>query len=134
MDNIQKQVAQQKMFALKHLLPQTCRVVPSSGANPVMTLGVLTTDPPVARQYNGVEDIPCRVDNSRAFRPGALPAQITAVDEHIIEFPSDFFFEETDIVYVGADRFVIRKTNTVGEWNITVEATLGQLGVNQDVV
>lgn len=134
MDNINKTISLMKTLVMENLFPDTCTVLPSQGANPVMTFGVKTTDAPVPRQYNGSPAIPCRVDNSRAFRPGALPSQVTAVDEHIIEFPHDFFFEETDIVVVGADRFVIRKTNTVSDWNITREATLGQLGVNQDVV
>ena len=131
----EKQMAIQRAVAIKYLLPQTCQFKPATGANPVISgMGVLSFDAPVAREYNGSPDIPCRVDLSRAFRPGSLPSQVTSVDEHILEVPFDFSFEETDIVYIGANRYIVRKTNAEGVWNVTQEAVISQLGVELNVV
>lgn len=133
MDNLAKQVAQQQRLALKVLLPQTCQVYPATGVRTVSPAGTPISQDPDPRQYNGSDDIPCRADLSRAFRPGQLPNQVTTVDEYFIEFPFDFVFEETDRVHLNGERFIIRKTNISSTWNITNEATISRLGANLDV-
>lgn len=127
-----KQINLQRKFVKRALLPMTCKVFTRTGTSPVISGAGILTSTKAYRTYEGSQNIPCRVDLSRAFRPGTLPNQITAADEFVVEFPHDFFFEETDRVEIGSDTYIIRKTATEGDWLVTHEAVISQLGVNSD--
>ena len=136
--NLLKQVAMQRKRIILDLLPDTCKIYPKVGANPHIVKGVLTSDPPVARQYKGSEIIPCRSDLSRAFRPDKLKMQATEVDEYNLELPADCIVEPSDLVHLTnpttlqTEIFEIRKRKNVSLFDGTIECIIAVPGVNVD--
>ena len=115
------------------LLPDTCTIYPDVGDNfTVDANGVETFDDVVAREYRGFSSIPCRADPVRAFRPDALPAQVTQVDEIDLQLPMDMVVEETDHVFINGFEYKIRQLINDSDWALTKVAKIMKLGVSLD--
>jgi len=125
------QVALQREYVIKHMLPDTCTITPHhSGTVSVSAAGVMSSTNPSPRVWRTLTNIPCRMDYSRAFRPGALSNQTTSIDEYIMELPFDIVFDTADRVVVDGQTFLMRKVKDKSNWDVSVEAVLTKLGVN----
>lgn len=123
---------------IRDLLPDTCRIYPKSGANKTIVGGVLVSDNPVARQWRGREDIPCRADLSRAFRPDRLKVQMTEVDEYNLELPWDVVVEPSDLIHIlnphtnVTEIYQVRKRKNISAFDGTIECTIAVPGATFD--
>src|SRR5258706_6837926 len=131
--NITKQIALERKFALKYLLPDTCKIYPLHNGR-TQDHGIITSTTAVAaRQWHGITTIPCRIDLSRAFRPDRLKQQATEVDEYNLELPIDLVFDPSDYVVFNKDgvdhRFEIRKVKNLSKWDVTIECIVDVAGV-----
>jgi hypothetical protein len=110
-----------KSRAYYTLLPDVCQItyIDQTGTT-INRQGVLIeNNPRLNRQYNLSNDIPCRADVVRAFRPDALDYEVTVVDELDLHLPHDMFVEEEDIVTLNGDAYKIRKLDNDSEWEVT---------------
>ncbi len=123
---------------IKDLLPDVCQIFPKSGDNMQVVGGILISDDPVAREYNGSDIIPCRIDLSRAFRPDKLKVQATEVDEYNLELPFDMLVEATDLVHITnpntsrVEVFEIRKKKDTSKFDGTIECIIAVPGADMD--
>lgn len=133
-----KQVDMLRERIIKDLLPDTCQIIPLIGANPVITGGVLTSSAPQARTWRSTTNIPCRLDLSRAFRPGRLKTQNTEIDEYNAEFPFDVVVEPSDLIVVTdpetseVQTFEVLKRKTFSKFDGTVECVIDAIGTPVD--
>lgn len=110
---------------VKQLLVDTCKVYPATGTGYMNDRGVyIETTPASPRTYNGSEDIPCFVDEARAFFKDELKYQTTVTDNFYISFPSDFSLNESDEIVWQGDRYEIRKLIKAGNMDSVIEALI----------
>lgn len=110
---------------VKQLLVDTCKVYPATGTGTVNDRGVyIETTPASPRTYNGSEDIPCFVDEARAFFKEELKYQTTVTDNFYISFPADFGIEESDEIVWDNHRYEIRKLIRAGNMDSLIDALI----------
>lgn len=136
--NIQKLMNRNKEIVIETMFPDTCKIYPNILASPTITgPGVITAAATTARSWRGSTDIPCRIDLSRAFRPGQFPAQPVEVDEFNLHIPADCDVRPADHVHCinpvsGSNTImVIRKMKDLSLWDVTRECTITELGVDE---
>jgi hypothetical protein len=123
---------------IKRLLGDRCTVYPSVPDNMTITGPGIMSGTSSARVWRGTTSIPCLIEPSRAFRPAALPAQNTEVDEFNLHLPYDFPCQPTDRVHIADPTtgvitvHVIRKMTDKSRWRGTREVTITELGVNDE--
>lgn len=80
------------------------------------------------RTYDGVEDIPANMYQSRAFENEELDAQTTVANRVFIEVPMDFEFNFSDVV-INPDgrRFQIRKVSGFNSIDMLNEIQLAEI-------
>ncbi len=134
-----KQVDILRERIIKDLMPDRCRIFPKSGTTrTVGSDGILVSNAPVARTWRGVQDIPCRADLSRAFRPDKLKVQATEVDEYNLELPFDCVVHPSDLVHMtnpttGEEEiFEVRKRKNLSKFDGTVECIIAVPGTELD--
>lgn len=109
-----------KARAVLTLLPDICQITPAIGTTVgVSNYGIQTSNAPVPRQYNASDNIPCRADVVRAFRPDSLDVQVTVVDELDLHLPHDMIVAEEDVVTLNGDKYKIRKLDNDSAWEVT---------------
>ena len=123
-----------KARAVLTLLPDICQItyLDVSGAT-INRQGVSTGATRVNRQYLASNDIPCRADVVRAFRPDALDYQATVVDELDLHLPHDMTVAEEDVVILNGERYKIRKLDDDSVWEVTRVAKLMRVTAELDV-
>lgn len=134
--NTTKAIRLERAAVIKHLLPDTCKIYPRKGTSTIIH-GIARPDgDPNPRLWRGREDIPCRADLSRAFRPDRLKAQATEVDEYNLELPYDTVFDPSDYIVIEKDgvinRFEIRKVKNISNWDVSIECIIDQTGTDLD--
>ena len=82
------------------------------------------------RLYEGIADIPCRLDTHRAVVNDKLKDMVVTVDPYILEVPMDFIFDESDIVIIKGKQFKAKRVFNLQEWAVTQEILL--MGVFDD--
>jgi hypothetical protein len=116
----------------KEVLVDICQIYPAVITGTISDEGILQKDASVARQYNGSEDIPCRIDLSRSFRPEKHKVQPTVADEYNSEFPRDLQVKTSDRVFVTdawgvVHEFRIRKLKAISNMDATREALIEEV-------
>jgi len=129
-----KQLDTQRELTIRHLLPDICQIREQHGTMVVSPAGIPTSSPGALRVWRTLTSIPCRVDYSRAFRPGGLAIQVATVNEYILELPFDIVFEESDRAIIEGEVFVMRKVKNKSEYDTTVEVILSKLGVTNATI
>lgn len=134
--NTQKIIDIERNMVILHLMPDTCKIYPRRAASTIVGGIERPVGDPDPRLWRGVEDIPCRVDLSRAFRPDRLKQQATEVDEYNLELPYDVEFEPSDYIIIEhndiVNRFEIRKIKNISNWDVSIECIIDQTGTNLD--
>ena len=127
-----KAVATAQARLIAHMLPDTCTITPATdeASEVISRIGIVTSDVPANRQYLGSEDIPCRADPQRSFRPDELRHQVSSVDELDLQLPYDVIIEETDIVTLRGEQYKIRKLENDGNWDFSKVAKIMRLTTN----
>lgn len=137
-EHIQKLIDRNSELVVKRLFPDLCMIFPELPDNYDIVGPGIPSGVAEARIYRGSVDIPCRVDQSRAFRPAGLPAQNTEVDEYNLHLPVDCDVQPTDKIHLAnpltgvTTIHVIRKMKDKGRWDVTREVTITELGVNDE--
>jgi hypothetical protein len=145
--SILRHIANQRKLALAYLLPDFCTIIPSEGENVTISAsGVMETDTPVPRRWRNPqgldqENIPCRLTIERAFVPAKLSAQQTVASRYVLELPVSMRYDQdtnpngvksTDHIHKGGLKFEIRKIADQSQWDVTLELTVVELGVEYD--
>lgn len=114
-------VANAQKRVLYTLLPDTCTIRPhvDDASYTIDRHGIATWDTPENRTYLDSENIPCRADHVRAFRPEELDFQATQVDEVELHLPHDLIVEEEDIVTLRGNEYRIRQLIDDSEYEVT---------------
>jgi len=122
-------VARFRKETIERIFWDTCKLLPAIGTGRTITpAGSLSQTPAAYRTYSGLEDIPCRVDLSRGFRPGETKYEAVVIDNYNLELPWDVTIEEDDTVVIGTEKFEIRKLKVASVGDITREALIFHLG------
>lgn len=134
--NTKKIITIERAAVIKHLMPDRCKIYPRRNSSNIVNGINRPVGDPIARVWRGTDEIPCRVDLSRAFRPDKLKQQATEVDEYNLELPYDVSFQPTDYIVITKDgvenRFEIRKIKNISEWDVTIECVIDQIGTELD--
>ena len=130
--NIQKHFDRFAERIERDMLPDVCQIQWVNEDNFIYELGVKTEIEPIYRMYKGSRDIPCRVDESRAFRPAEVRQQATEIFEYYLQLPKDVDVAASDRVIINNNKFVIRKLQDASNWDATKQALIHRL--TQDVV
>lgn len=114
----------------RDLLPDRCEVETISGTPSVDPMGVHTIQK-IKITRNGSTLIPCRIDESRAFRPEQLPNQEINANEYVLTLPRDIYVKPNDKVLITrgsqTHTFEVRKITSLSEWRIVTEALIVEL-------
>ena len=110
-------IAQRKF--VNTLCPDICKIVDVASTSPTFVNGIAKPGPTIYYAYNGSEDIPCRIDQARAFRPASMRAETSEVEEYSLELPVDLKIGSQDIVIISGDQYHFRKLSDEGVWNIS---------------
>lgn len=84
------------------------------------------------RSYNGSENIPAIVYQSRAFENEQLRAQTAVANRYYVEVPVDFTFNFSDIVIIKTRFYEIRKVSGVSDIDGTNELQVSEIMNNFD--
>ncbi len=114
--------------ALAVLLPDVCQIQPTEGGTVDYSTGVAVSTTVSKRTYNSSENIPCRIDISRAFRPAELKQESTETIEYSLELPFDMTVETSDKVIIDGVNYIIRKLSDDTVWDITRQAIIQRIG------
>lgn len=128
--NVNKHINRGAALIEAHLLPDRCTIETTGETYTRGPTGALTSNP-VMRLYQGSVNIPCRLDNSRSFRPEKLPNQEINANEYVLHVPRTVEIKPNDKVRVVVDGkthvFEIRKRTALSEWRVTNEALIVEL-------
>lgn len=106
----------------KGLMPDICQIDSVSGTTRD-TRGVLTPTI-VHRMYNSSANIPCRIDNSRSFRPVNGFVQEMNANEYILHLPRGVTVLPNDSITISGRKFEARKRVVLPEFRFTTEALI----------
>lgn len=124
--NLQKYVAHERKRAERFAFPDTCTVETVAGA-PVMAADGTLSRTPALRAYRGSTAIPCRIQNSRSFRPDRLPNQEINVNEYVLSTPVEVVILPNDKIRIGGRVFEARKQTVLSELRLWNEALIVEL-------
>lgn len=127
----QKQVTRAKAFAKKHVFPDTCKVKGVTAVT-VNEYGI-PSKTTVYRTYEGNENIPCRFDIIRSVRFSHAKTIPVITTEHIVNFPVDFVFDETDIIEAGNVKYQIMKKHALNIWDVTIVCNIIDLQTKESI-
>jgi hypothetical protein len=134
--NTQKIIEIERAAVIKHLMPDRCKVYPRKNGSTIVHGIAIPAGANTPRLWRGLDEVPCRADLSRAFRPDKLKTQATEVDEYNLELPFDFVFEPTDFIVITKDgvenRLEIRKIKNISNWDVSIECVIDQVGTTID--
>jgi hypothetical protein len=119
--------------AIYLLLPDRCTIRPGKNTDYTVNadgIGVQTTS--ANRQWRGSEDIPCRADINRAFRPDTLEQHATTVDELDLHLPFDVVLDDEDIVTYNGATFKLRKHEGETAFTVTQVAKIMRVTAEHD--
>lgn len=116
-----------KMIA-ERMLPDKATIIDGTEVVEVDVTGVPVTQPRKIR----AENVPCRVDLTRAFRPDKLPDQLVVIDEFTVTFPYGTIVQHNDIVHVKGDVLRVKRVNVLSEWDSFVEVLATRISVNDE--
>ena len=116
----------------KDMFPDICQIVYVDESAVIYDKGVREFVKDSFRTYKGSHDIPCRVDESRAFRPAEVRQQVTEIFEYYLQLPKSLEVDGSDRIIINGERYVIRKLQDVTQWDATKQALIHRL--TQDVV
>ena len=133
--NPQKQLTRMARRLEQVSLPDRCEIETVSGT-PTMTEDGILVPGSTLRTYKGSTSTPCRLDNSRSFRPETLPNQEINANEYVLHFPLGVEIKPNDKVrVVVGDRthtFEVRKLSALSQWRVMNEALIVELEGQHD--
>jgi hypothetical protein len=130
--NISEHVNRWRTFTNTNLLPSICKVRTPKPITEVDEMGVPVRGDVVYRTYADSEDIPCRIDPSRAFRPEYTPLQAIVADEYEVHFPVGFLPQHADIIETADGRLMrIRKITEADTFDVTTYVLASYLSLTE---
>lgn len=128
--NQQKQLDYLARRVHQYALPDVCMV--ETVGSPTMTPDGILTHAATLRLYKGSPIVPCRLDNSRSFRPETFPNQEIIANEYVLHYPIDFDIKPNDKIYVTDTNgdvhiFEMRKKAALSNWRVINQALIVEL-------
>ena len=130
--NVQKHFDRFAKRIEKDMLPDICQIAYVDESAVTYANGIRQVPVDSFRTYEGSQDIPCRIDESRAFRPAEVRQQATEIFEYFLQLPKSVIVGGADRIIIEGERYVIRKLQNVAQWDATKQALIHR--VTQDVV
>lgn len=128
--NALKHVNRASAAMVAYALPDRCKIRIPTGNPTISTSGRLTSSQ-AYRTYAGSQNIPCRLDISRAQRAESTEVQEVIASEHTIYLPPDVEVRPDDQIEFTINGrlrvFEIRKIADISAWDAATEATVTEL-------
>lgn len=102
-------------FIYAYLLPDTCRIYPTTRVDDGS--GGWSETPGALRTYLGSTDIPCRLDPTRQYRDQDIFDQEITVSDYNLNIPIGAPLVVDDIVLIGTQLYQVKKLTDNQSWN-----------------
>jgi hypothetical protein len=108
LDAIQEKINRFRERVIQDALPDKCRITPPAYTT-VGAEGIPVETNPIPIVWRGETEIPCRIDQSTAFRPEQMYTQTIITNEYLLVLPFDVEVKPEYNVYLETgQKFEIR--------------------------
>lgn len=111
------------------LLPDRCRVIPP--ARTVTASGSYTPGDGEPLLYDGLPDVPCRLDISKHYRSEQIIGQEAIVNDFELHFPFDFPIKADHKIILNDERYEVRKLLDANSYRVTKVALVSRVDVGK---